>query len=114
MPNTAHPSAEASSHDVASDSRAEQAEHGSVPASAEHGDVPARGRPHGALDSEPRVRRVYADAGTGSARLPEDQSEESQILCPFGRSTRIAQATSTMVACQRTEDADTARRSRTR
>ena len=71
MPNVSHPSAEASSHDVASDSRAEPAEHGDVPADAEHGNVPARGRPHGAQDSEPRVRRVYADAGTGTVRLPD-------------------------------------------
>ena len=83
MPSNAHPSAEASSHDVAAEPNVDEteregtpasssAEHGNVPAQgSERGSAPARGRPHGSTDSEQRVRRTYADTGTGVTRLPD-------------------------------------------
>ena len=76
---TTHPSAEASGYDASLDTEEPGGGvHGdanppsaSASSSGPHEDPAQRGRPEGALDSEPRTRRTYADTGSGTARLPD-------------------------------------------
>jgi len=68
---TQHPTSEQSSHDATLQT---PGEHGDVPPAfgeTEASSSADRGRPFGATDSEPRVRRTYSTTGSGPQRLPD-------------------------------------------
>ena len=76
---TDHPTAQASSYDAALNADPSSSSSGphEDPSSLAHGNV--AGRPHGSLDSSQRTRRVFADTGSGSARLPEWNRFDIQV-----------------------------------